>query len=552
MSMSDIEHLFSFVGGLGMFLYGMNVMASGLQKAAGNKMKSLMAVLTNNRLLAVVVGALVTAIIQSSSATTVMVVGFVNAGLLTLAQAVGVIMGANVGTTITSWIVSMQEWGAFLKPEFLAPLFIGIGAFVMLFAKTEKKKEGAEIAIGFGVLFIGLSFMSGAIAPYSDSPIFINAFRVLGKNPILGIIVGMLVTAIIQSSSASVGILQTLALNGMVNWNSAVFIMLGQNIGTCVTALLSSVGANKTAKRAAVIHLLFNVMGAIVFGVLMFVLFMVNRGWGSSTINSFEISVFHTIFNIGNTVILFPFAKKLVDLSGVFVKDEVSEDADEEKTMLRHLDERIFENPSFAVLNAVLEVVHMGEITYENVKRAFQAVTENDTEVISKVYETEKTIDSMTKMISDYLVKINNLELNESQHNLISDLFYTISDIERIGDHAENLADLANFKVTNEIEFSENAAEELKDMIEVVNHSVAYAIAARQNQELFLAEQARSYEDRVDVIEEELRKKHIERLANNLCKPKAGVVFLDILSNLERISDHADNIAEYVENEVVR
>lgn len=346
--------------------------------------------------------------------------------------------------------------------------------------------------------------------------------------------------------------MQTLALNGMVNWNSAVFIMLGQNIGTCVTALISSVGANKTAKRAAVIHLLFNVVGAIVFGILMFVLFLFNKEWSASTINSFEISVFHTIFNIGNTIILFPFANKLVSLSGMFVKDEVDVDTDEEKTMLRHLDERILETPSFAVLNAVLEVVHMGEITYGNVKRAFLAVTESDTKTISEVYETEKTIDAMAQMISDYLVKINNLELNEDQHNLINDLFYTVSDIERIGDHAENLADLAEFKVKNEIEFSINAAEELKDMVEMVNHAVAYSIAARKNQEIMLADQARDYEDKVDEIEEVLRTKHIERLANNLCKPKAGVVFLDILSNLERISDHADNIAEYVQNEVMK
>lgn len=552
MSMSDIENLFVFIGGLGMFLYGMNVMADSLQKAAGSRMKNLMGILTNNRLLAVLVGALVTAIIQSSSATTVMVVGFVNAGILSLTQAVGVIMGANIGTTITGWLVSMQEWGAFLKPDFLAPLFIGIGAFVLLFTNSEKKKQVAEIAIGFGVLFIGLSFMSDSIGVYKDSDIFKTAFQTLGKNPILGILVGAVVTAIIQSSSASVGILQTLAASGLVNWNSAVFITLGQNIGTCVTALISSVGANKTAKRAAVIHLLFNVMGAVIFGVIMFVLFMFNSEWAAARISSVDISIFHTIFNITNTVVLFPFAKKLVSLSGLFLKDDETEEQDEEKAMLRHLDERIFETPSFAVLNAVLEVVHMGEITYENVQRGMKAVTDNDTKIIEEVYETEKTIDSMAKMISEYLVKINNLQLNEEQHNLISDLFYTVSDIERIGDHAENLAELADFKVKNDIQFSENATTELKDMVEMVRHSVAYAIAARQNQEMSLANQAREYEAKIDVVEEELRKKHIERLANNLCQPKAGVVFLDILSNLERISDHADNIAEYVQNEVAK
>lgn len=554
MSMKDIENLFMFIGGLGMFLYGMNVMADSLQKAAGNRMKNLVGILTNNRFFAVLVGALVTAIIQSSSATTVMVVGFVNAGILSLTQAVGVIMGANIGTTITGWLVSMQEWGAFLKPDFLAPVFIGIGAFVILFTNSEKKKQIAEIAIGFGVLFIGLNFMSDSIGVYKDSDIFKNIFQVLGNNPIFGMLAGAIVTAIIQSSSASVGILQTLAASGLVTWNSAVFITLGQNVGTCVTALISSVGANRTAKRAAVIHLLFNVVGAILFGVVMFVLFMFQGEWAASKISSVDISVFHTVFNITNTIVLFPFAKKLVSLSGVFIRDakvEEQEEKDSQTAELCHLDERMFETPSFAVLNAVLEVVRMGEITYENVQRGMKAVTENDTKIIEEVYRTEETVDSMAKMLSEYLVKINNLQLNEDQHNLLSDLFCTVSDIERIGDHAENLAELAEFKVKNEIQFSENAVKELKDMAELVKHSVAYAIAARQNQEITLAEQAREYEAEVDAAEEKLRKKHIERLANNLCQPKAGVVFLDILSNLERISDHADNIAEYVQNEVI-
>ena len=259
MSITDLGMIFQFIGGLGMFLYGMGAMADGLQKFAGNRLQKLLGILTTNRVLGVLVGAGVTAIIQSSSATTVMVVGFVNAGIINLLQATGIIMGANIGTTVTSWIVSMSEWGEVLKPEFFAPVLFGAGAFITLFAKSHKKKEGAEILIGFALLFIGLSFMSGAIKPYRDAPIFSEAFRVLGQNPILGILTGLVVTAVIQSSSASVGILQTLAINGMVNWQSAIFITLGQNIGTCVTALLSCIGTSRTAKRAAVIHLLFNV-----------------------------------------------------------------------------------------------------------------------------------------------------------------------------------------------------------------------------------------------------------------------------------------------------
>ena len=550
MSLTDVEMILRFLGGLGMFLYGMNVMADGLQKSAGNKMKRLLSFLTNNRLLAVLVGTLVTAIIQSSSATTVMVVGFVNAGILNLTQAVGVIMGANIGTTVTSWLVSMNEWGQMLKPEFFAPLFIGVGAFVMLFTKNQKKKDIAEILVGFGVLFIGLSFMSGAITPYKDSKIFSDAFRVLGANPILGILVGTAVTALIQSSSASVGILQTLALNGMVSWNSAIYITLGQNIGTCVTALLSSVGAQRTAKRAAVIHLLFNVGGAIIFGIGMFILFSFRPEFALSSINSVQISVFHTIFNVTNTIIMFPLAGRLVRLSELIIRDKKEGSSEsEESAILRHLDERILSSPTFAVQNAVLEVVRMGEITCENTKMSFEAILENNVDKAAQVQSKEETIDKMAEAISGYLVKISNLSLNEAQHALVNDLFYTVSNIERIGDHAENLAELAKFKMENDLEFSETANKDLEDIMELVKNSAVYSIRARSDQNLADAQRAREFEDRVDNLEEELRQKHIERLTRGLCKPASGVVFLDILTNLERISDHADNIAEYILDE---
>ena len=370
MILENLGNLFTFIGGLGLFLYGMNLMADGLQKSAGSKMKQLLGYLTNNRLLGVLMGALITAIIQSSSATTVMVVGFVNAGIINLTQAVGVIMGANIGTTATAWIVSASEWAAFLKPEFLAPLFIGIGAFLLIFTKSIKKHQVGEIIIGFGILFVGLSFMSDSVSVYKDSPIFAKAFSVLGSNPILGILVGTVVTAIIQSSSASVGILQTLAANGIVNWRSAIFITLGQNIGTCVTAIISSAGANKTAKRAAAIHLLFNVAGAVIFGVIMFVGFTIFPDWANANINKTEISVFHTIFNVTNTILLFPFASLLVKAATKLVKDKKEEEVEEGKDeiILKHLDERILLTPSLAVQTAVEEVVSMGEIVLNNVK----------------------------------------------------------------------------------------------------------------------------------------------------------------------------------------
>ena len=453
--MEHIEMLFRFAGGLGMFLYGMNVMADGLQKSAGDRMKHLLEFLTRNRVMGILVGAGVTAIIQSSSATTVMVVGFVNAGLMTLVQAVGVIMGANIGTTITAWLVSMSEWGAVLKPEFFAPLLIGIGAFMLLFAKKEKAKDVSEILIGFGVLFVGLSFMSDSITPYRDAPIFSEAFRILGSNPILGILTGLVVTAVIQSSSASVGILQTLAANGVVNWSSAVFITLGQNIGTCVTALLSSLGANRTAKRAAVIHLLFNVIGAVVFGIGMFVIFSFNRVWAGAQVNSVGISIFHTVFNILNTVILYPFANTLVKLSGVLVKEPVTQEEEETgedgACGLPHLDSRLLETPSFAVEGAVKEVVRMGELALLHMQTVFDAVRTGNRKWVDKAFQIEQTMNKYEKQMVEYLAQISKGSLTERQRLTVGNLVYTVSDLERIGDHCDNIAELAQSMIQDDM-----------------------------------------------------------------------------------------------------
>lgn len=551
MTIEHVSSIFTFIGGLGMFLYGMNLMADGLQKAAGNKMKQLLGYLTNNRFVAVLVGALVTAIIQSSSATTVMVVGFVNAGLVNLAQAVGVIMGANIGTTITSWFVSMNEWSAALKPEFFAPLLIGIGAFTIMFAKTERKKEAAEILIGFGILFIGLSFMSNSIKPYTGAPIFSTAFRVLGKNPFLGILIGAVVTAVIQSSSASVGILQTLAMNGVVNWNSAIFITLGQNIGTCVTAIISSTGANKTAKRAAVIHFLFNTIGAAVFGIVMFVLFQVNKTFAASSISSVQISIFHTIFNVCNTLLLFPFANLLVKLSGLVIDDSTPvEEKDEVELVLRHLDDRILETPSFAVENAVKEVIHMGEVAMESVKCSVKALLKNDKEAADEVLKHEQIIDKLDHVLTQYLIKINNLSLTEKQQEVINHMFYTVSDIERVGDHAENIAELAMKKIEHGLYFSDSAYAEMEEICTVSLESFENAMKARETENIEYVRKVVKLEDIVDTLEEELREKHIKRLSQNLCDSETGVIFIDTMVNIERISDHSLNIANYIRDEM--
>lgn len=557
MSISDISNGFGFLGGLGMFLYGMNIMADGMQKTAGSKMSSFLGMLTNNRFLAVALGALITAIIQSSGATTVMVVGFVSAGVLNLSQAVGVIMGANIGTTITAWIVSMSQLGdAFevMKPGFYAPAIIGIGALLLVFAKSQKKKTIGEILIGLGLLFIGLDFMSGSINPYTDAPIFAKAFEILGGNPLLGMIIGALVTALLQSSSASVGILQTLAMNGIVTTNAAIYITLGQNIGSCVTAMLSSMGGSRTAKRAAVMHLTFNVIGAIVFGSIGFIFFSLRPAFAASNINAVQISIFHTIFNLSMTTLLFPFADVLVKISGMVVKkkteeEPVMEDAETAAT-LKHLDERIFESPAFAVETAALEVVHMGQITYENVVRAIDSVLTVNSDEVETVFKTEQIINNMEKMLTEYLIKVDNLSLTEKQKKVVNNLFYSVSDIERIGDHAENLAEQAQYMVEHGLQFSTTGMDDLKSISDSVLKSFQYAIDARQNGNMEAVRKVSQYEDDVDSQEEELREKHIERLSAGECKASAGVVFLDIISNLERVSDHAYNLAGYVKDEM--
>lgn len=553
MTLGDVQQIFSFAGGLGMFLYGMDVMAKGLQQVAGEKMKKMLGVLTSNRLLGILLGVVFTAIIQSSSATTVMVVGFVNAGIMNLSQAVGVIMGANIGTTATAWIVSLGEFGEVMNPEFFAPVLVFFGVILYVFTKSEKKKEIGEIFVGLGMLFIGLSFMSGAIEPYRESELFAAMFRVLGKNPVLGIFAGAVVTAIIQSSSASVGILQTLAMNGMVSFRSAIFITLGQNIGTCVTALISSAGTHRTAKRAAVIHLLFNVFGAIVFGIGMYLLFMICGDLADSMITSVQISLFHTIFNLSNTVILLPFSNALVKLSGILVKERGEEQTAEDKEVSRlrdNLDERILETPSFALSMVQKELVYMGELALENAKKAVEALLTNHRGLVTEVVETEQIINKFETMLTEYLVKIDLLNLNEKEHLQLKNYMNTISDIERISDHAENVAELAGEKVTRGIHFSEEANQDMRLIFGYVTQSVENAILARKEEKMDYIHAVVRYEELVDVTEEKLREKHIKRLSDGECKVENGVIFLDAINNLERISDHADNIAGYVKNEL--
>ena len=404
MNIGYLESIFSFLGGLGMFLYGMSIMGDGMQKSAGSKLNKFLRMVTDNRLLAVGLGALITAILHSSGATTVMVVGFVNAGILNLTQAVGVIMGANIGTTITAWMVSLNSLGDAMKvlqPSFFAPLVVAIGSFCLMFSKKKKESLVGEVCIGVGLLFVGLTFMSSSVAPYTDAPIFAKAFAVLGRNPILGIMVGALVTAIIQSSTASVGILQTLAASGVVTTNAAIYITLGQNIGSCLTAILSSAGASRNAKRASVIHLTFNSFGAIVFGIGMYVISMMRPDIAQGSINALQISIFHTFFNLTNTLLLFPFAKQLVAFSGLIVRETEEDEKKEEKKEdeLPVLDERIFKSPTFALEVGVMEVVHMGKMALDLFD--VRLILEPEIAAKAAVYATDEDIETLKRLCKE-------------------------------------------------------------------------------------------------------------------------------------------------------
>lgn len=558
MRFEDVENLFIFCGGLGMFLYGMKIMSDGIQRTAGEKMRQLLGVLTNNRLLGVLVGALITAIIQSSGATTVMVVGFVNAGIMTLAQAVGVIMGANIGTCMTSWIVSMGQLGDAFKamsPELYAPLLVGIGAILVMFTKKQGKQLAGQILVGLGFLFLGLDFMKDAASAYTHLPIFTEAFRLFGSNPILGILIGALVTALMQSSSASVGILQMLASSGSaVTAASAIYISLGSNIGSCVTALLSSVGAPKNAKRAAVIHLSFNVIGATLFGLGMFLLFTFNPVLQASAIDSVGISIFHTVFNITCTILLFPFSNVLVKISGLVIREEevteLKEDATASDMINRHLDERFLRSPAVAVETARKEVVRMGCVTLNNARMAVELIKTRDKDLIEKIYANEKTINELEEIITEYLAKVNTLSLNDAQHQLVSHLFYTIRDIERVGDHTENIAEQMEEMLNRNLKISDVSHEEIINVANIAVDAFENSIECRSNNSLEAMRKVISLEDEVDALQEEIHDSHIERLSNGTCNPAAGLPFMDILSNLERISDHAVNIAGYVKDEM--
>lgn len=549
--MSYCSTIVIFLGGLGMFLYGLNRMAEEMQKLTGTFIKNCLEFLSDKKIMAILVGVFITAIIQSSTGTTIMVIGFVNAGILSLVQSVGVIMGANIGTTVTGWFVSLMSVGNIKYPYLIASFLIGVAAFLLVLLKAEKRKVIMNVLFGSGLLFMGLYIMTDAIHQFNNQVNLIKAFQYMGDRPMLSVLIGIIMTVILQSSSVSIGILQCVALNRFINWQTAVFFIIGQNIGTCMPALLSSAGTQINAKRSAWIHLFFNVFGAIVFGFGMRIIFAFHSIFANSSISSVGIAAFHSAFNILCAVLLYPFISQIAKFSDNVLKGRGNEEVEDDVELTsRHLDKRILESPSLAVAEVTQEVVHMGEVAYESAKLSFDAIISRDIKKVKLVYEKEDMVDQMTDVISDYLIKISTLPLTEEQHTSITNLFYTLSNFERMGDHAENIAELCNYMIENNIYFSQHAYKELEGIMEIVTNSFIYSIRARRDLSEESAKKARHYEDLVDSIEEELRNKHMKRLANELCKPTSGVVFLDVLSNLERISDHADNVAGYVLNEI--
>lgn len=541
--MDYVGIIIPFVGGLGMFIYGMQIMAQGLENAAGSKMKSLLEALTKNKFFGVLLGAFITAVIQSSSATTVMVVGFVNAGIMNLAQAMGVIMGANIGTTVTGWLVSSVEWAKALSPGNIAPIAVMIGVIVMLTGKRRSTKDISSIIVGFGILFIGITTMSDAVSPLQESEGFRSLFVVLGKNPFLGIVAGAVVTAIIQSSSASVGILQSLAAAGLVPFNAAVYIIMGQNIGTCVTAIMSSIGAKKTAKTAAIMHLLFNIIGTVIFSVIAIIFFkVINPGYGTGMISQTEISTVHTIFNIGTTILLFPVSDWIIRLAKKLERDD-SKNVDESQVLL---DDRMLETPGIALQSTVSELVRMGRIVMGTMGRIREVMFTKSQDEIQKIREEESTVDGLCHGITDYLIKINALSINEKEHQNVASMLQVSSDIERISDYCENVSEFAETLKEHKASFSDIAREEMLRMIDICTDSYRYALEALEERSKEKAMKVIEKESQADDLEISLRTEHMRRLANNQCSTDAGIVFLDALVCLERISDHARNIAEEI------
>ena len=535
-------NVLSLLGGLGLFLFGMKIMGDGLEKAAGNRLKKILGYVTHNRFLAMLAGIVITAVIQSSSATTVMVVGFVNASLISLTQAVGVIMGANIGTTVTSLLLSV-------KIDFAA-VFACIGLLLtMLPKKYNTARQFGDICLGLGILFVGMNTMSSAMKPLQDWDVFKNAMTGI-TNPIVGVLVGAIITAVLQSSSASVGILQALAGEGLIPLQGSMFILFGQNIGTCVTALIACSGATTAAKRAAVVYLLFNVIGAVLFTVLA-VLLPIDQWIIALAPDNLrlQIAFIHIIFNVTTTALLLPAAKVLEKIACLVVRQKYDTLVEGEPMRLQYFDERLLKTPPIAAAQLFKEVQRMGDIAMSNFTGAMACFENWDESKADEIARNEEVLDFLNKEITSCLVEVRGLDLNEKDAHMVGTLFHVVNDWERVGDHAVNVLDAARLRKTEEIKFSAKAVAELENLsgmvMDQLNTAVAMFLAQSTDPTAFRA--VEDVEEEIDNLTEALREHHVERVKNKKCSAKNGMLYLDILTNLERIGDHAENIATSTE-----
>lgn len=547
----NVYDILNLLGGIALFLFGMHTLSASLEKLAGGKLETWLEKATSRPIKGVVLGAIITAVIQSSAATTVMIIGFVNSGLMKLSQAIGVIMGANIGTTATSWLLSLQSISGsdgfsflnILKPTTFTPVLAVIGVILIMFTKSDKKKTIGMILAGFAVLMFGMNSMSSATAGLAENETFCNILMMF-SNPVLGVIAGAVLTAVLQSSSASIGILQSIAIStGKVTYSVALPLLLGQNIGSCVTALISSVGANKPAKRVAFVHLYFNVIGTVVFLSIFYLLnAFISMPFMEESLNAVGIAVIHTGFNVLATALFLPFTRQLEKLACLTVRD----DSNDEKLTPMLLDERLLKTPSVAIEQCRNVCIRMARLTQETLKMSMEVVTTYDAKKCAEVIDNENAIDIFEDKIGSYILKISSKDLSENDSKIVSSMLHTIGDLERISDHAVNIVEAAEEMHSKKIKFSQQALRELPVIVNAVSEILDMSINAFVNNDVNLAKNVEPLEDVIDQLRSDLKTRHIERLRNGKCTIELGFILQDLLTNFERVSDHCSNIAVYL------
>lgn len=548
----NVQMILSLMGGIGLFLYGMNLLSSSLQQIAGGSLERTLEKLTNNKLKAFLLGTGVTAVIQSSGATTIMLVGFVNAGIMKLVQAIPVMMGANIGTTVTAQILRLADvgggggtsaWISLLKPSSFAPALVMIGAFVLLCSKKKKTRGIASIFVGFGILFVGMSTMETALEPLKESEQFMQLFTMF-KNPFLAVLLGILVTTILQSSSASVGILQALASTGSVTFSMAAPIVIGQNIGKCVPVILASIGTNKNAKRVVCVDLLMNVINALLFLVCIYGFQgLVGFAFWDATMSRSSVANFHTLFNVVMSLVLYPFTGFLANTAGRILKDDAPNRMDSTLALL----DPIFEKtPALALDQCKKVVCAMGDTVQENLQMAIQLYEKFDEKLFERLEENELFLDKAETALGDYLVKVNAQSISKTENRLSSEMLHCVGDFERIGDHCVNIAEVGQYNKEQGISFTDSGLKELKMLSDAASRILNITVGAFKDEDITAAYRVEPLEEVIDGIKEMLKNHHIDRLQNGTCGVQAGISFLEILTSMERISDHCSSIAIYI------